>query len=162
MNKTCGIYLYNIKTDSILIGHVTGSNGSYSIPKGRQDEVDNDDWDTAKRECLEETNIDLDQLDIKFKQSLKPVPYINKPRTLFSFLVIVDHDFDNLDVRCTSTFSKDGIEQLEIDKLIWLPILVAADLLPISQKENLPALQQIIRNIRHFEIRNITIEKGAN
>jgi len=145
--KTCGIYLFNINTAKFLIGHVTCTKGAYSIPKGCFDSSDKNYFETAKRELKEETNIDLDTLNVKLITELEHVPY--KEKVLITFLVLIDEHPQNINnIRCITSFENNkGEIQPEIDFHQWVSISEANHYLPISQKFNLKRIQAIVKNI---------------
>lgn len=147
MKYTCGIYLFNINTRQFLIGHVTNTKGAFSIPKGCYDDTDANYFEAAKRELLEETNIQLDDLNITMTVPLKHVAYKN--RILVSYLVIIDEAPGKLNnIRCTSMFTNArGTEEPEIDYFKWVTIHESNFYLPISQRENLNSINSIINNI---------------
>jgi len=147
MEYTCGIYLFNINTKKFLIGHVTNTKGAFSIPKGCHDETDKDFFETAKRELLEETNINLDDLNVVSITEMENFSY--KDRILVSFLILIDEAPGSLNnIRCTSMFiNKRGVEEPEIDFFKWVTIHEANFYLPISQRSNLERIRAIVNNI---------------
>lgn len=147
MKYTCGIYLFNVNTKQFIIGHVTNTDGAFSIPKGCFDENDVDYFSAAQRELLEETNINLDELNVVDIFDLNPVPY--KGKTLIPYLVLIDEFPGKLNnIRCTSMFTNTkGVEEPEIDYFKWVTIDESKFYLPISQKSNLERIKSIINNI---------------
>ena len=56
--KSCGAVVF--KDGKILVEHMAG--GHYSIPKGHVEEIDEDDYATARREIKEETGLEIEFL----------------------------------------------------------------------------------------------------
>ena len=77
MIYTAGVFLIN-KHNQLLIGHVTNSSNVWSIPKGMMDEGETGIL-TAKREFLEEANVDLS--GVKYWHQLPDRVYKNKKKS---------------------------------------------------------------------------------
>lgn len=154
MRTTCGIFLYDLNYHCVLIGHITNSKNRYSIPKGEMSVDERNYYDCAKREFHEETNIDIDSLNILFKREFDFINYEkNISKKLKSFLIITRADIDNDEIRCNSSFmnKKLNIEQPEIDFFKWCDLNTASKILPISQKKLIPEISNIVSNIYQFE-----------
>lgn len=140
-NLTCGIYLYHVEMDKILIGHITDHNGMYSIPKGGMEEGETY-FDAAKRELFEETNIDLDSINLIDSHQLSDVLYRTKRKTLKSFLIVIDEPLNNLNIKCNSTFIDNGVEKPEFDGYRWVGLneikffVHESQIAPISEIES--------------------------
>lgn len=109
MKTSAGIFiLYN---DKVLVGHPTGEHKlSRSIPKGGV-ELNETEIDAAIRETHEESNIIVNKAD------LEEIPYYfkydNKNKRLKTYIINIDK-IPN-DIKCQTTFTKNGKEYLEID-----------------------------------------------
>ena len=109
MKTSAGIFI--LYGDKVLVGHPTNqSKLSRSIPKGGL-EVNETEIEAAIRETYEESNIlfketDLEDVPLYFK-------YDNKNKRLKTFIVNIDKKPD--DIKCTSTFVKNGKEYPEMD-----------------------------------------------
>lgn len=116
MKITCGIILENSE-DQILLCHPTNApKNSWSIPKGLNEDLE-DFWETAKRELLEETSIDLDQLDYSMEEVPRLFFYKNKKKCLKVFWVkLNDNKIDQAKLECKSLV--DNIFP-EVDKFLW-------------------------------------------
>lgn len=145
---TCGIYLFDLRTQTLLIGHVTGLGDIYSIPKGEPDPVDADDWESATRETLEETGIDVYKLpQFKKCEEYEKVKYPNKERWLKSFFCTFYSDENNFPkTECTSFFIKqsDGTQHPEIDDFKWISLKDSPQYLPPVQLHNLPKIEKYL------------------
>lgn len=148
MKITCGVYLYNMQTGCILIGHATNTEHAFSIPKGLYDDNDKDYYSAAIRELYEETSIDISTCSIIFQKEFDFVFYKNnKPKKLKPFLICVDN-LDGIEIKCTSMFTnKQGVQQPEIDWFKWVTLSDAEEFLPESQIELLQEIKTIIYNI---------------
>lgn len=103
MKTTCAILIE--VNDSILIGHVTGKN-FWSLPKGCLNKGETFE-ECAKRECLEETNLDLnsfDLIDLGMHNYLKDKNFYLFKISLSSIVV------ENL--KCNTYFKKENGKEL--------------------------------------------------
>lgn len=139
---TCGIYLYNTKSEKILVCHATHSPwNNWSIPKGVQD--DNEElYATAVRELYEETGIEIKQLHILAVHALEAKKYEKQNKILESFLVITDSEIDTQSLICHSLTEK-GFP--EVDKYKWVTLGDAWKLLHEAQQKNGSAIEELIR-----------------
>ncbi len=137
---TCGVYFVD-KNNQLLICKATF--GGWSIPKGLIDQTDNGHFSTAVRELKEETNVDFyTHFDyVQFIKSLPSSKYKNKNKILFPFLVKVNLDKETFNLKCTSYFSKNGVQLPEIDQFKWVTINEAKDYLHESQINNLDMIK---------------------
>ena len=119
IKTTCGIFLID-KNTKTLICHATNKDDSnWSIPKGIKNENESHEV-AAIRELLEETCIDLS----KFKHTIIPIGetiYTHKAKKLAGFVVNIDADLDemlkNKDIKCNSFYiDNNNISWPEIDK----------------------------------------------
>ena len=152
MKETCGIFLYCLDRDRLLVCHSTGSGKMFSIPKGMRDDTDLSQLNAAIRELKEETNIDFDSLNTQDEVlELPPVTYKSKKKTLYSFLVVVEN-FVADNIKCISFFKdKKGVERPEIDYFQWVTLKQASEMLPLSQIELIPLIQEKINNIKQIQ-----------
>ena len=123
MITTFGIFLVNNK-NQLLVVHPTGHplNKNWSIPKGLMDENDNSGFSAAVRELEEETGISLDFSKVKKTSENQEVSYSTSEKLLKSWIIFVDDDFDNVELKCKSTFEYDGIDFPENDYICWVPV----------------------------------------
>lgn len=145
MRISCGVYLIN-SDNRLLIGHPTkhGPN-TWSIPKGRMDEGETKQFEVAKRELLEETNIDINQLKIEKVVEFDLVRYRETNKYLKGFFIKVDDDFYNHDIKCDSMVYRDGKPAFpEFDNFKWVTIEESKQLLHPFQIENLNECQRLI------------------
>ncbi len=140
MKITCGIYLYNTLTQNILICHATRSKNGWSIPKGVREEKELP-FQAAVRELLEETNVDLNKVNILQRHDLPPVYYIKQKKILQSFLIITDTDFENAVLSCTGLVSAG---YPEIDKICWVTMDTMKTMVHPSQIENIPRIENLL------------------
>lgn len=124
MDTTCGLFLINNKNE-IVLGHPSNSPYYFwSIPKGLV-EKDESFLDAALRETFEETNIKLDINSNKIKRILEfdIIRYKKTKKQLKSYVIIIDDDFSDIDLKCTSTFdNKQGEKVPENNKIMWFPL----------------------------------------
>lgn len=110
-SKSCGVLIeYNNK---FLIGHASGQKNNYGIPKGGQEEGE-DDKTTALRELYEETNIQLQPED------LSDIPFLKYRAKSGKYIVVFRHTLQEepKDVFCHSTV--EGTGRQEFDYFVWL------------------------------------------
>ena len=147
MKVTCGIYLFN-NENRLLIGHPTKHAWfTWSIPKGRVDEVEIDHYEVAKRELLEETNIDINKIKDKIVASFEfdLLRYRATNKYLKSYYIKCNYDFTNEDIKCDSMVIHNGIAVFpEIDAFKWVTIEEAKELLHESQTLNLEMCQKLL------------------
>ena len=136
MKITCGIILEK-PNGQILICHPTNAHkNSWSIPKGLNEDLE-DFWETAKRELLEETSIDLNQFDYTMSEISRLFIYKNKRKCLKAFLVkLNDEEINKVKLECKS-FVDDLFP--EIDKFVWTSPEEALKLLHQTQVEAIQA-----------------------
>ena len=114
MQTTCGILITN--GTHLLICHPTGAGNRWDIPKGRQDEGE-DDATTAVRETYEETGIIV---NAKSLSHLGTWPYKpTKQLSLFLYTVAVMPNLREL--TCHSHFELNGKEIPEMDRYDIVP-----------------------------------------
>lgn len=141
MKITCGIYLYNTLTQSFLICHATKSKGGWSIPKGMKEEKEQF-FEAASREMMEETNVDLNKINILEKYSLPPVNYIKQKKVLYAFLILTDTNFKDIVLTCNNMVARG---YPEIDKIQWVTMEVMKNVVHRSQVENIPLVESLIK-----------------
>jgi len=99
---TCGTVLVD-KNSSILLAHPTGSGkNTWSIPKGIHDKTDKSYLDTAIREFLEETSIDISNTELI---EVGDYTYPNGIKVLKGFYGSYDKVIDITKLKCTSMVS---------------------------------------------------------
>lgn len=147
---TCGIYLYDIRKDLFLIGHVTNAGKTFSIPKGLYDETDENFFSAAVRELQEETSIDHTTLNILYKEEYPTVDYKTIKKKFKSFLLVYDNGEETLKTECLSTFidPKSKKEHLEIDYFLWITLNDASLYLSSIQLEHIKKIEEAVKIIK--------------
>lgn len=142
---SCGIYLFN-SDNKILIEHPTGHKPNvWTIPKGRMDEGETDHFEVAKRELLEETNVDLNPLNIVKMEEFDLVRYRETNKYLKGFFVKVDSDLSDVDLNCVSMVYRNGVPSFpEVDGYKWVDIEEARLVLNEFQMSNLNRCTELI------------------
>lgn len=108
MQKTCGVLITN--GTHILMCHPTGAGERWDIPKGKQDQGE-DDVATAIRELHEETGLHVDARKLSY---LGIWPYKpGKKMSLFSYKVDIMPNIK--DLTCISHFNIYGHDYPEMD-----------------------------------------------
>lgn len=120
--EVAGILIQNIDGD-FLMCHPTNHPDIWSLPKGHIEEGENPK-DTAIRETIEETNLDVTKLD-GILTFLTTHPYKieggrkTKNLHVFLFKSNVDMKKMELDIKCVSSFTTQNGDILEMDKHEW-------------------------------------------
>ena len=102
--KSCGAVVFH--DGKILVEHMKA--GHYSLPKGHVEEIDKDDFDTARREIREELGLEIDFMD-GFQ---KDVVYSPKPGTIKRVIFFAATSKQN-EVKC---------QEEEVQEAYWLEI----------------------------------------
>ncbi len=141
MLTTCGVYLYSTRKKKFLVCHPTKAAWhQWSIPKGLR-ESDEELFDVAKRELLEETGIDLAKIDVKGIYPLPAINYLKQHKILESFLVITDSDLGE------HKFTSNAVTKYsypEIDSWKWIRMVQMEKWLHESQRQNLSQITRIL------------------
>lgn len=145
MITTCGVFVYNLDSDQLLIVHPTNSSFiKWSIPKG---ELEKGEFPHKRAliELYEETNLDFKHL---FVGSLGTVVYEkNKNKQLMGFsLLIRTYFLKGRVLGCNSMVDNDFPE---IDGFAWVSLEMAEKFLHESQVKLLPKLRE---NIEYYSI----------
>jgi len=142
---TCGFYLFN-SSNKFLIVHQTGFNPNvWSIPKGRIDSGENDYYNTAKRELMEETNINIENYDILKIEEFDIIRYKESNKYLKGFFVKVDSDFSDVELRCDSMVYRNGVPSFpEVDDYKWVTIEESKKYLLDFQFPNLEKCENLL------------------
>lgn len=142
---SCGIYLIN-SDNKLLIGHPTKHKPNvWAIPKGRVNEGESDHFEVAKRELLEETNIDINKFEIVKKVEFDIIRYRETNKYLKGYFIKVDNSFSGEDIKCDSMVYRDGVPSFpEFDDFRWVTIEESKKLLHQFQIDNLEKCQQLI------------------
>jgi len=142
---SCGIYLIN-SDNKLLIGHPTKHKDNvWAIPKGRINEGESNHFEVAKRELLEETNIDLNQFKIEKMVEFELIRYRETNKYLKGFFIKVDSDFLNHDIKCDSMVYRDDVPSFpEFDDFKWVTIEESKNLLHTFQVDNLNRCQELL------------------
>ena len=137
---TSGIYLYNLSSNKFLICHATRSKGGWSIPKGIK-EKDENIFQAAVRELFEETNINLNQIDVLKIYPLPGAKYEKRNKILESFLVISKIDEQSIELRCHSHVDD---KFPEIDKYKWVDLEEFSGLIHKTQAKNIELIKRTL------------------
>ena len=133
-----------------LICHPTGSDWqTWSIPKGMQ-EPGESFLESATRELLEETSIDLmKQTDVVLGvYELPKVNYVEKPKTLRPFVVVTNHRFDDGALLCTSIAK--SIELPECDDFRWVTLKEGRALIHETQARSLGRVKDALKKHKEY------------
>lgn len=143
---SCGVYLFN-SDNKILLEHPTGHKPHiWTIPKGRMDEGETDYFDVAKRELFEETNINLNSLNVIRKEEFELVRYRETNKYLKGFFVKVDSDLSDIELKCDSMVYRNGVPSFpEVDGYKWVTIEEAMVVLNEFQMANLNKCQELLQ-----------------
>lgn len=145
MEISCGIYLYSILNKKFLICHATRSKKSlWSIPKGLK-ETNESVLDAALRELFEETNIDADKINVLRLHKLPAVKYKKRNKILEAFLIITDHDFQDIKLKCHSKVSN---QLPEIDQYKWIDFYSLKGFVHETQIQNLDEIKKVIETLQ--------------
>lgn len=135
---SCGVYLFNSE-NKLLLEHPTGHKSNvWTIPKGRMDEGETDYFEVAKRELFEETNVNLNNLNIIRKEEFDLIRYRETNKYLKGFFVRVDSDLSDIELGCESMVYRNGVPSFpEVDGYKWVTIDEAKLVLNEFQMANL-------------------------
>lgn len=142
---SCGVYLFN-SDNKLLLEHPTGHKPNiWTIPKGRMDEGETDYFEVAKRELLEETNVNLNNLNIVRKEEFDLIRYRQTNKYLKGFFVRVDSDLSDIELGCESMVYRNGVPSFpEVDGYKWVTIEEARVVLNEFQMANLDKCSDMI------------------
>jgi 8-oxo-dGTP pyrophosphatase MutT (NUDIX family) len=145
---SCGVYLIN-SYHKILIGHPTNHKPNvWAIPKGRLESGETDHFIVAKRELLEETNINIDDFKISKRIDFQPIRYRETNKYLKGFMIFIDESFDGYDIKCESMVYRNGVPVFpEFDDFKWVDIKDAIISLHYFQIENLKKCEEFISTL---------------
>src|ERR1035437_6645046 len=115
MLTTYGVFVFNVKTQKLLIGKATGGN-NWSIPKGLKEEGESSE-EAARREVKEETGIDLTELKLT---EGKEVIYRSKKKELKPFFAKVKVSPEEVNLHCSSLVKLPGRSFPEICEFRWV------------------------------------------
>jgi len=140
MEHSSGIFIFNNKNE-VCICHPTGTKWGWSIPKGHIDDKETK-LETALREVLEETNIDL----YDFRDNIIYIgeqQYVSKKKTLYAFFYKYKTDI-KFDLKCNSYVPLDskwnpGLPENDIIKFVNVDVA-----LELLQEAHKILLQRII------------------
>lgn len=119
MEITCGIFLQR-KDKKVLFIHPTLSpEGFISIPKGIYEDKDENYFNAAKRELLEETGVDLDQYEGQAIEVEGFFQYHTRNKALKAFIYKTDHQIDQ-ELQCQSYFVDNDQQYIEADAFYWI------------------------------------------
>lgn len=114
---SCGVIIQ--AADSYFVGKVTGGGYRWDIPKGVVD-GDEKPIETARRECIEESGIDISTLNGKLSD-LGQLSYM-PGKDLHLFHLKINHQFNTRDCKCASMVDIPGRKPFpEICGYDWKP-----------------------------------------
>ena len=128
--KSCGAVVYNPKKHSFLI--IKMLNGNWGFPKGHTEDQETD-IQTAIREVLEETGINIEILD-GFKKSIKYIPFPEVLKEVIFFIGITEEE-------------KVTIDKDEIEDYMWCSYEEALKMITYKpQRDVMESSLQFIKN----------------
>ncbi|MFY9307711.1 MAG: NUDIX hydrolase [Bacteroidia bacterium] len=140
-STTCGIFLYSTLLKKILACHATNSPWNrWSIPKGLKDDGETI-FEAASRELMEETGLDIKELNVLAIHSLPAVKYKKQNKILESFLVITGSEIASYPFKC-STLIDDRFP--EVDSWKWISLELAPKYLHESQLQHLERISSLL------------------
>ena len=128
--KSCGAVVYNPKKHSFLI--IKMLNGNWGFPKGHTEDQETD-IQTAIREVMEETGINIEILD-GFKKSIKYIPFPEVLKEVIFFIGITEEE-------------KVTIDKHEIEDYMWCSYEEALKMITYKpQRDIMESSLQFIKN----------------
>ena len=128
--KPCGAVVYNPKKHSFLI--IKMLNGNWGFPKGHTEDQETD-IQTAIREVMEETGINIEILD-GFKKSIKYIPFPEVLKEVIFFIGITEEE-------------KVTIDKDEIEDYMWCSYEEALKMITYKpQRDVMESSLQFIKN----------------
>ena len=128
--KSCGAVVYNPKKHSFLI--IKMLNGNWGFPKGHTEDQETD-IQTAIREVMEETGINIEILD-GFKKSIKYIPFPEVLKKVIFFIGITEEE-------------KVTIDRDEIEDYMWCSYEEALKMITYKpQRDVMESSLQFIKN----------------
>ena len=128
--KSCGAVVYNPKKHSFLI--IKMLNGNWGFPKGHTEDQETD-IQTAIREVMEETGINIEILD-GFKKSIKYIPFPEVLKEVIFFIGITEEE-------------KVTIDKDEIEDYMWCSYEEALKMITYKpQRDVMESSLQFIKN----------------
>ena len=128
--KSCGAVVYNPKKHSFLI--IKMLNGNWGFPKGHTEDQETD-IQTAIREVMEETGINIEILD-GFKKSIKYIPFPDVLKEVIFFIGITEEE-------------KVTIDKDEIEDYMWCSYEEALKMITYKpQRDVMESSLQFIKN----------------
>lgn len=111
---TCAVAVF-VPSGKVLLVHPTGAGyfNAWSLPKGIKDKGEGK-IEAAARELWEETGLEVDKFELKDHGVFD---YLAKKR-YHLFSVQWKEEIDVKKLKCTTTFSRNGKEEVEVDKFM--------------------------------------------
>lgn len=122
MKKTNALFVVD-SCNKLLVVHPTGApHTSWGVPKGLGDHNETS-YESAIRETLEETNLDITKYNIANYVHLGEMKYKSNKKTIEGHFVKINEPLSqmNLDLKCTSYIDNTNIP--ECDEIKWIHIL---------------------------------------
>lgn len=137
MEVTNGIFLIDSEKKILLVHPTNHDEHFWSIPKGLSED-DETSFESAIREMMEETNVDITILEpVKCYMDLGIRTFKSKKKILSAHILIIDAPLSkmNLNLKCDSLFidEKDGIEYPENDIVKWESLAFANEYIHEAQ-----------------------------
>jgi len=129
--KSCGAVVYNPKKHSFLI--IKMLNGNWGFPKGHTEDQETD-IQTAIREVMEETGINIEILD-GFKKSIKYIPFPEVLKEVIFFIGITEEE-------------KVTIDKDEIEDYMWCSYEEALKM--ITYKPQRDVMESSLKFIKNY------------
>lgn len=149
--RAAGVFLVN-KMGRILIGYPSGGYSHWSIPKGGIEEGE-DSFTAALRECYEETNIDLRDMNITYHE-LPVQMYSHKKKSLKPYVVFElenSIDFNTFDIKCNSFVPDDAKVNAglpEMEKFLYVSFNECSEMVHTTQKQCLEIIRKLWKQVK--------------
>jgi len=138
---TSGIYLYNVRTNKMLICHSMFDRWiNWSIPNGNK-KSDEDTYACANRVVKEKTGIDLQKFNVLNMFSLTPANCKFQNKIMECSLVLFDFDSNSTVYKCSSTIND---YYPEIDNWKWLTLNLAKQYLHVNHIQNINTIEDLV------------------
>ena len=145
---TNGIFLIDSERKILLVHPTNHDEHFWVIPKGMGEEGETS-FESASREMLEETNVDIHKLEpVLMYMHLGKRVFKSKRKQLDAHIMIIGAPLSkmNLDLKCDSLFidDKDGIEYPENDIVKWETLEFAGEYIHESQLHFFNKVEELV------------------